>query len=106
MHTISWDQIFLQSRANAGRYTGDELPAQKWDWPRDTWFRARLDIVRAQRRQTPDKRPQTAVSRHGTEERNFRYSAEVDNSSRVEETTIDNAGLEFGSKREPLWMKL
>src|SRR5215470_2529519 len=45
----SWQLIFLQSRVNNGAYGGDYLPAQKWDWPRDTWFQTRLCYQRVQR---------------------------------------------------------
>src|SRR5215831_14060911 len=45
----SWQLIFLQSRVNNGAYAGDYLPAQKWDWPRDTWFQTRLCYRRVQR---------------------------------------------------------
>jgi hypothetical protein len=48
---ISWELIFLQSRVNHGAYDGDHLPAQKWDWPRETWFQERLYYLRAGHRQ-------------------------------------------------------
>ena len=47
----SWELIFLQSRVNNGGYDGDDLPAQKWEWPRGTWFQERLNYLRAGRRQ-------------------------------------------------------
>ena len=43
----SWELIFLQSRVNKSGYDGDDLPAQKWDWPRGTWFQKRLHHLRA-----------------------------------------------------------
>src|SRR5262249_31027862 len=49
----SWQLIFLQSRVNNGAYAGDYLPAQKWDWPRDTWFQTRLCYQRVQRGEMP-----------------------------------------------------
>ena len=42
----AWESIFLQSPVNAGRYVADELPQQIWDWPKETWFQARLDRIR------------------------------------------------------------
>src|SRR5262245_51586990 len=45
----SWQLIFLQSRVNNGAYDGDYLPAQNWDWPRDTWFQERLYYLRRER---------------------------------------------------------
>jgi hypothetical protein len=54
----SWQLIFLQSRVNNGAYDGDYLPAQNWDWPRDTWFQARLHYLRAQRREIAENRSQ------------------------------------------------
>jgi hypothetical protein len=47
----SWELIFLQSRVNDGAYDGDHLPAQNWDWPRETWFQERLYYLRARRQQ-------------------------------------------------------
>ena len=54
----SWELIFLQSRVNNGAYDGDHLPAQNWNWPRDTWFQERLYYLRAQRRQIAEKHSQ------------------------------------------------
>jgi hypothetical protein len=42
----SWELIFLHSRVNNSGYDGDDLPAQKWDWPRGTWFQKRLHHLR------------------------------------------------------------
>jgi hypothetical protein len=42
----SWELIFRQSRVNLGRYDGDRLPVQNWDWPRGTWFQRRLQHLR------------------------------------------------------------
>jgi len=41
-----WELIFRQSRVNRGSYDGDRLPAQNWEWPRDTWFQVRLRHLR------------------------------------------------------------
>lgn len=38
-----WETIFIQSPANEGYYDEEQLPQTKWDWPKDTWFQARLD---------------------------------------------------------------
>ena len=37
-----WQVIFLVSKANGANYKGDELPARKWDWPRETYLQRRL----------------------------------------------------------------
>jgi len=42
----AWESIFAQSPVNDGYYDEDELPQQNWDWPKGTWFQARLDYVR------------------------------------------------------------
>jgi len=42
----AWESIFLQSPANEGWYDENELPQQHWDWPKGTWFQARLDRIR------------------------------------------------------------
>jgi hypothetical protein len=42
----AWQLIFLQSRANNGRYDGDQLPPQTWEWPRETWFQKRRLYLR------------------------------------------------------------
>ena len=43
---LSWQLIFLQSKANNGAYNGDLLPSQMWDWPEGTWFQERLRQLR------------------------------------------------------------
>ncbi|MGH7825977.1 MAG: hypothetical protein ACREQ7_12475 [Candidatus Binatia bacterium] len=45
----AWESIFRQSPVNQGYYDEGKLPQQKWDWPRGTWFQARLDYVREHR---------------------------------------------------------
>ena len=42
----AWESIFLQSPVNDGCYEEDGLPQQNWDWPKGTWFQARLDHIR------------------------------------------------------------
>ncbi|MBM2803929.1 MAG: hypothetical protein HW419_1822 [Deltaproteobacteria bacterium] len=42
----AWESVFLQSPVNDGCYEEDELPQQNWDWPKGTWFQARLDHIR------------------------------------------------------------
>ena len=42
----AWESIFLQSPANDGCYGEDDLPQQNWQWPKGTWFQARLDQIR------------------------------------------------------------
>jgi len=44
-----WELIFRQSRVNLGSYDGDRLPAQNWEWPRETWFQTRLRYLRGVR---------------------------------------------------------
>jgi hypothetical protein len=41
-----WETIFMQSPVNEGHYDEDELPQQNWEWPKGTWFQARLDYIR------------------------------------------------------------
>jgi hypothetical protein len=43
-----WGSVFTQSPANAGYYDEEDLPYHTWDWPKGTWFQARLDFVREQ----------------------------------------------------------
>ena len=42
----AWESIFLQSPANEGCYDEEDLPQLNWEWPKETWFRSRLDYVR------------------------------------------------------------
>jgi hypothetical protein len=42
----TWEAIFSQSPANKGFYNGEKLPQVHWDWPKRTWFQARLNQVR------------------------------------------------------------
>ena len=42
----AWESIFIQSPANDGCYGEDDLPQQNWQWPKGTWFQARLDQIR------------------------------------------------------------
>jgi hypothetical protein len=37
-----WQLIFLQSKVNGARYSGEELPGRNWDWPKDTYLQRRL----------------------------------------------------------------
>ena len=41
-----WQSIFTRSQAQAGHHDEDYLPYHKWDWPRGTWFQARLEYIR------------------------------------------------------------
>jgi hypothetical protein len=43
-----WKSIFTQSPVNNGTYDEDELPQQIWQWPKGTWFQARLGYIREQ----------------------------------------------------------
>ncbi|HZD41770.1 MAG TPA: hypothetical protein VE131_13685 [Terriglobales bacterium] len=42
----TWEAIFSQSRANDGYYDGEKLLPVHWEWPKRTWFQARLNLVR------------------------------------------------------------
>lgn len=42
----AWESVFTQSPVNTGRYDVDHLPFHNWEWPKGTWFQARLDYVR------------------------------------------------------------
>lgn len=41
-----WESVFTQSPANTGHYNEADLPNHNWDWPKNTWFQARLDYMR------------------------------------------------------------
>jgi hypothetical protein len=41
-----WELIFAQSPVNNGYYAEDNLEQRNWDWPRGTWFQARLNHIR------------------------------------------------------------
>ena len=45
----TWEAIFMQSPVNEGYYDEHVLPQQNWDWPKGTWFQARLDYTREHR---------------------------------------------------------
>ncbi len=51
----TWESIFSQSPANKGYYNGEKLPQAHWDWPKRTWFQARLNLVRESDRPRPLK---------------------------------------------------
>jgi hypothetical protein len=56
----SWQDIFQQSRVNRGTYVGDRLPAQHWQWPRNTWFQQRIRYLRkASGKYIPDLPPES-----------------------------------------------
>ena len=38
-----WQLILLQSKANGCLYHGEDLPQINWQWPKETWFRERLN---------------------------------------------------------------
>ena len=41
-----WESVFTQSPVNDGYYDEDDLPHQRWEWPKATWFQARRDFIR------------------------------------------------------------
>lgn len=42
-----WQLVFLQSKVNGGRYTGEELPGRTWKWPKETYLKQRLQRARS-----------------------------------------------------------
>ena len=46
-HSITWLQVFNNSKVNGAPYRGDNLPAHSWDWPTDTYLQRRLLMLRA-----------------------------------------------------------
>jgi len=44
--SITWLQVFNNSKVNGAPYRGDYLPAHSWDWPTDTYLQRRLLILR------------------------------------------------------------
>lgn len=42
-----WQQIFLQSKVNGAPYYGDLLPGCHWNWPRDSYLKQRLKLIRS-----------------------------------------------------------
>src|SRR5258706_2674422 len=41
-----WKSVFIKSRMNEGYYDENCLPDVRWEWPKGTWFQARLDYAR------------------------------------------------------------
>lgn len=41
-----WQLVFLQSKVNGARYSGEQLPRQNWKWPRGTYFQQRLRLAK------------------------------------------------------------
>ncbi len=42
-----WESVITRRRANGGFYYDEErLPEFRWEWPKGTWFQARLDYAR------------------------------------------------------------
>ena len=50
----SWQLIFILSKVNDGRYDGDHLVPQSWDWPKETWFQMRLRDLRKSNRKNSE----------------------------------------------------
>jgi hypothetical protein len=44
--TSYWQLIFLQSKVNGARYSGETLPGRNWNWPKDTYLQRRLHEAR------------------------------------------------------------
>ena len=49
----TWEAIFSQSPSNKGYYNGEKLPQVHWEWPKSTWFQARLNQIREHERPRP-----------------------------------------------------
>lgn len=45
-----WISVFSQSPVNNAPYHGERLPDQKWQWPANTWFQARVRYLRGRSR--------------------------------------------------------
>ena len=42
-----WESVITRSRINDGFYYDEaRLPEFRWEWPKGTWFQARLDYAR------------------------------------------------------------
>ena len=41
-----WQLVFMQSKVNGATYDGEQLPQQKWNWPKNTYFQHRLRCVK------------------------------------------------------------
>jgi hypothetical protein len=48
-----WQLVFMQSKVNGAAYLGEQLPRQKWIWPKDTYFQQRRRLTSWY--QAPDK---------------------------------------------------
>lgn len=40
-----WQLILLQSKVNGAPYHGEELPRNKWEWPKNTYLQRRLHYL-------------------------------------------------------------
>jgi hypothetical protein len=47
---MNWEMIFKQSKVNGAMYFGENLPAQNWKWPKNTWLQERLRDLRREER--------------------------------------------------------
>ena len=61
-----WQQIFLQSKVNGALYHGDLLPGQHWNWPKETYLKQRLKLLRScsLADELPASRRNSARSKH------------------------------------------
>ena len=46
MNESDLEKIFAYSPVNGGVYSGQSLPVQHIEWPKETWFRNRLKKIR------------------------------------------------------------
>ena len=44
-----WQLIFLQSKVNGALYHDEKLSGHNWNWPKNTHFQRRLQLVRLAR---------------------------------------------------------
>jgi hypothetical protein len=49
----AWEAIFIQSPVNRGYYDENDLPHQRWQWPKATWFQARRDFLKQHQQLVP-----------------------------------------------------
>ena len=60
-----WVSVIGRSRVNDGySYVADKLPEFRWQWPKGTWFQARLDYAREHEPVWSLKTPQRTRSSH------------------------------------------
>lgn len=46
----AWQVIFYESKLYGGEYRGESLPTQAWEWPKTSWLKSRMELLREQGR--------------------------------------------------------